>query len=123
MTTLGERFVRALAAKDFAGVAAVLHPEVDFRGMTPGRFWEATGPDQVIEQVLKQWFEDQDQIDALVELEAGGFGDRDRVGWRFAVTTPDGPGLVEQQAFYSATGDQIGWMRVMCSGFRPTSPG
>jgi SnoaL-like domain len=123
MTTLGERFVRALAAKDFAGVAAVLHPEVDFRGMTPGRFWEATGPDQVVEQVLKQWFEDQDQIDTLVELEVGGFGDRDRVGWRFAVTTPDGPHLVEQQAFYSATGDQIGWMRVMCSGFRPTSPG
>ena len=62
MTTLGERFVRALAAKDFAGVAAVAHPEVDFRGMTPGRFWEATGRDQVIEQVLKQWFEDQDQM-------------------------------------------------------------
>ena len=70
MTMLGERFVRALAAKDFTGVAAVLHPEVDFRGMTPGRFWEATGPDQVI-----------------------------------------------------ATGDRIGWMRVMCSGFRPASPG
>jgi hypothetical protein len=48
--------------------------------------------------------------------------DRDRVGWRFAVTTPDGPHLVEQQAFYSATGDQIGWMRVMCSGFRPAAP-
>jgi hypothetical protein len=77
MTTLGERFVRALAAKDFAGVAAVLHPQVDFRGMTPGRFWEATGPDQV----------------------------------------------VGQQAFYSATGDRIGWMRVMCSGFRPAAPG
>jgi SnoaL-like domain len=91
MTTLGERFVRALAAKDFAGVAAMLHPEVDFRGMTPGRFWEATGPDQVVEEVLKQWFEDHGQIDALVELEVGGFGDRDRVGSRFAVTTPDGP--------------------------------
>jgi hypothetical protein len=93
MTTLGERFVQALAAKDFAGVAAVLHPE-----------------------------EEQDRIDTLVELEVGGFGDRDRVGWRSAVTTPDGPHLVEQQAFYSATGGQIGWMRVMCSGFRPTSP-
>ena len=23
----------------------------------------------------------------------------------------------------SATGDQIGWMRVTCSGFRPTAPG
>jgi hypothetical protein len=57
MTTLGERFVRALAAKDFAGVAAVLHT------------------------------------------------------------------LVERKAFYSATGDRIGWMRVMCSGFRPAAPG
>ncbi len=33
---LGARFVRALAAKDFARVASLLHPEVDFRGMTPG---------------------------------------------------------------------------------------
>jgi hypothetical protein len=123
MTTLGERFARALAAKDFAGVAAVLHPEVDFHGMTPSRFWEATGPEQVIEQVLKEWFEDQDHIDALLALEVGGFGDRDRVGWRFAVTTPDGPHVVEQQAFYSAIDDRIGWMRVMCSGFRPVAPG
>jgi len=35
---LGERFVQALAAKDFAQVASLLHPEVDFRGMTAGRF-------------------------------------------------------------------------------------
>jgi hypothetical protein len=123
MTTLGERFARALAAKDFGRVRGLLHPEVDFRGMTPGRFWEATGPDQVVEEVLTQWFEDQDHIDALVELATGSVGDRQRVAWRFAVTTPDGPHLVEQQAYYSVTGDQIGWMRVMCSGFRPTPPG
>jgi hypothetical protein len=123
MTTLGERFARALAAKDFGRVGGLLHPEVDVRGMTPGRFWEASGPDQVIELVLKQWFEDQDRIDGLVELHTGRVGDRERVAWRFAVPTPDGPHLVEQQAYYSATGDQIGWMRVMCSGFRPTAPG
>jgi hypothetical protein len=66
MTTLGERFARALAAKDFAQVTDLLHPEVDFRGMTPGRFWEATGPAQVIDEVLTSWFEDQDRIDAVV---------------------------------------------------------
>jgi hypothetical protein len=31
MTTLGERFARALAAKDFGRVRGLLHPEVDFR--------------------------------------------------------------------------------------------
>jgi hypothetical protein len=34
------------------------------------------------------------------------------------VTTPDGPHLVEQQAYYSAD-DRIHYLRVLCSGFRP----
>ena len=41
-TTAGERFARALLAKDWNGVAAVLDPNVDFRGLTPGRAWEAS---------------------------------------------------------------------------------
>jgi hypothetical protein len=49
--------------------------------------------------------------------------DRDRVAWRFAVTTSDGPHLVERQAYYSATDGRISWMRVICSGFRPAPPG
>ena len=66
MTTLDEQFAPALAAKDFVRVTELLHPEVAFRGMTPGRFWEATGPAQVV--------------------------------------------------------DEISWMRVLCSGFRPAPP-
>jgi hypothetical protein len=120
---LGEQFARALAAKDFGRVAELLHPEVDFRGMTPGRFWEATGPAQVIDEVLRSWFEDQDVIEAVVELDTGRMVDRDRVAWRFAVSTPDGPHLVEQQAYYSTTDGRISWMRVLCSGFRPAPPG
>jgi hypothetical protein len=120
---LGEQFARALAAKDFGRVAELLHPEVDFRGMTPRRFWEATGPAQVIDEVLTSWFEPQDVIEAVVDLETGRMVDRDRVAWRFAVSTPDGPHLVEQQAYYSTTDGRISWMRVLCSGFRPAPPG
>jgi hypothetical protein len=122
MTTIGERFARALAAKDFDQVAGLLDPEVDFRGMTPSRFWEAGSPTQVVDDVLKWWFEDQDVIEALVGLETGRVGDRDRVAWRLAVSTPDGPHLVEQQAYYSVSGGRISWMRVLCSGFRPAPP-
>jgi len=94
MTTVGEQFARALAAKDFDRVAELLHPEVDFRGMTPSRFWEAIGSAQVVDEVLTSWFEDQDVIEAVVELDTGRMVDRDRVAW----------------------------MRVLCSGFRPAPP-
>ena len=32
---------------------------------------------------------------------------------------PDGPFVVEQQAYYEERDGRIGWMRVICSGFRP----
>jgi hypothetical protein len=34
-TTAGERFARAFLAKDWDGVATLLDPQVDFRGLTP----------------------------------------------------------------------------------------
>jgi len=41
------------------------------------------------------------------------------VGYRFSVNNPDGHFLVEQQAYLADRDGQIGWMRVVCSGFRP----
>ena len=31
---------------------------------------------------------------------------------------PDGPHLVEQQAYYEHDGVRITWLRVMCAGFQ-----
>ena len=117
-TSLGEQFARALAVKDFDRIASLLHPEVDFRGMTPGRFWEADSARQAIDEALRSWFEDSDQIDELLEVHTGRVGDRDRVGYRFAVSNPDGRFLVEQQAYYETSGGTITWMRVLCSGYQ-----
>ena len=33
--------------------------------------------------------------------------------------SPDGRFVVEQQAYLEERDGRIGWMRVMCSGFRP----
>jgi hypothetical protein len=44
MTDLGSRFVAALAAKDTNRLVALFASEVDFRGMTPRRFWEVDTP-------------------------------------------------------------------------------
>jgi hypothetical protein len=117
--TLGTDFARALAVKDSARLLELMHPEIDFRGLTPNRNWEARGRDAVLSILLGQWFEDTDDIDALEELESDAFSDRQRVGYRFSVTNPDGRHLVEQQAYLAARDGQIEWMRVVCSGFRP----
>jgi hypothetical protein len=98
-----------------------MHPEIDFRGLTPGRTWDANDPAAVLSILLGHWFEDADEIEGLERLETDSFADRERVGYRFSVTNPDGRFLVEQQAYLSATDGRIAWMRVVCSGFRPAT--
>jgi hypothetical protein len=118
-STLGSAFANALAQKDFDALANLLHPEIDFRGLTPRRNWEAGNPGDVIQGILCQWFEESDDIEALVHVETDSFADRERVGYRFRVRNPDGLYAVEQQAYLEERDGKIGWMRVVCSGFRP----
>lgn len=118
-TTVGAEFARALAAKDSARLLDLMHPQIDFRGLTPNRHWEAGDPEAVISVLLDQWFEDKDEIEGVEGLESDSFSDRQRVGYRFSVRNPDGRFLVEQQAYLQASDGQIDWMRVLCSGFRP----
>jgi hypothetical protein len=120
-TTLGAEFVNAVAAKDQGRILELLHPEIDFRGLTPNRFWEASDPDSVLSVLFTNWFEDTDEIEGVEELDGNSFADRERVGYRFSVTNPDGRFLVEQQAYFSARDGQIDWMRVVCSGLRPVA--
>ncbi len=117
--SLGAAFADALAAKDFDQIRTLLHPEVDFRGLTPRRHWEASDSDAVIGEILREWFEDSDEIEELVQVETDAFADRERVAYRFRVRNPEGVFLVEQQVYLSERDGQIGWMRSVCSGFRP----
>jgi hypothetical protein len=121
VSTLGEQFATALAAKDFDRIRELLHPEVDFRGMTPSRLWEASEPDAVVADILTRWFKPSDEIESLDALDTDAFADRERVGYRFSVRKPDGLFTVEQQAYLTQLDGQIAWMRVLCSGFRPAA--
>jgi hypothetical protein len=118
-TTLGAEFARALAAKDSAAIRELIHPEIDFRGLTPSRSWEASNREELIWILLEDWFEHDDEIEALESVESDSVADRERVGYRFSVSTPDGRHVVEQQAYLAERDGQICWMRVVCSGFRP----
>ena len=116
---LSESFVRAIAAKDASALLGLLSPEIDFRAMTPGRFWEAGSAAEVVNDVIfGHWFEPADRIDAVDAIECDVVADRRRVGYRFRVTNGAGTFLVEQQAYFDVARDRIDWLRIMCSGYR-----
>jgi hypothetical protein len=121
MATPGERWVAAIAARDSAGLESLLSSDVDFRGLTPRRAWEGTTPDEVRDVVLGTWFGEGVTIDRVEEVSTDAVGDTQRVGYRFLTTTGDGPHLVEQQAYYRCEGDAIGYLRIVCSGYRPVA--
>ena len=114
-------FARSLAAKDFRRILDLMHPEIDFQGLTPRRHWEATDPATAVSEVLRVWFGDSDEKEALEQLQSDSFADRERVGYRFSVRKPEGLFLIEQQVYLSARDGKIGWMRVLCSGYRPAA--
>ena len=118
-STLGADFARAFAAKDAERMRELLHPEVDFKGLTPSRSWEAGDADAVLDILFGNWLEDTDRVEALEDVKDDAVADRERVGYRCSVTNPDGRFVFEQQAYLSARDGRIGWMRVVCSGFRP----
>jgi hypothetical protein len=117
--SLGASYAAALAAKEFDRLRDLLHPEIDFRGLTPRRNWAASDPDAVVGDVLRRWFDDSDEIEELEQVETDSFADRERVGYRFRVRNPEGLFRVEQQAYIGERDGRIGWMRTVCSGYRP----
>jgi hypothetical protein len=118
---LARRFVEALATKEPEAIRAVLHPEIDFRALTPNRFWEAHDPDAVLDIVLGVWFPPDDELGELVLLDTDAFADRVQVRFRFRGHNRDGPMIVEQQAYLTERDGQIAWMRIVCSGQRAST--
>ncbi len=114
-------FVDAILARDFWRARGLLHPEIDFRAMTPNRVWEADGPAGA-EETLRAWFEhperDVERVDATEPMSVA---DTLRVGWRVHGSGAEGPFVYEQQAYLREEGGQVVWLRVMCSGPRPAS--
>ena len=114
-----DAFVAALVARDLAGARDLLAPEVDFRAMTPNRFWEAADAAGA-EDALRAWFEHPDRDVSRVDAgESGAVADTRRVGWRVSGTDAQGAFTYEQLAFAREDAGRIVWLRIMCSGPRP----
>jgi hypothetical protein len=119
---LAHQFTAALAARDAAGLRALFGREVDFRGLTPGRVWEAGTPEALVDDViLGSWFAPDDVIERIESVQDSRVSTRTRIAYRLRVRNPEGTFTVEQQAFCDLTDGKITWLRVLCSGFVPVA--
>jgi len=118
---IGAQFVKAMAAKDTPALRALLAPDVDFRALTPNRFWEAKTADAFLDEAYSVWFDDNDNIERVESIEHATVEGRERVGYRLRVTNADGPHVVDQQAYFHVTDGRIDWLRIMCAGYQPVS--
>ncbi|MCR6489082.1 hypothetical protein M8542_40275 [Amycolatopsis sp. OK19-0408] len=124
MTTAGERFAHALAARDSAGLRAVLAGEVDFAALTPSRHWLATDPAEIVDDVVfGRWFGPGREILELCSVTTARVADCEHVTYRLLVRRDGLDHLVEQQAYYTTCDGTIDWLRVLCSGYRILVPG
>jgi hypothetical protein len=117
--TAGERFARAVAARDAAALRALLTDPVTFTALTPGRPWQAASASEVIDEIiLGRWFARALAME-LESVSTGQVADCQQVGYRLAGRTADGDFLVGQQAYYGTDGERITWLRILCSGYQP----
>lgn len=118
MTTLGSRFATAIAERDRHALQLLLGEDLEFKALTPGRFWEAERSAEVDGILFGHWFEATDRVTGITHIDEGVVGDTQRVGYRFDLQCADGPYVVEQQAYYRSLDDRIIHLRIICSGFR-----
>jgi len=114
---LGTALATAIANRDEQTLLGLFTPDVDFRGLTPGGFWEASTSDELVREILfTHWFKAADELRGVERLDEDSIGSRRKVTWRIAGTNATGPFLVEQTAYFEVDGDRISWIRVHCSG-------
>ena len=93
-----------------------------FTAEAPTPLAAPNGVPRSVAVLFDNWFEDQDVIDDVLEVtDADPVEDTAMVSYRIALSTPDGPHLAAQQAYYRTSDDRIDYLRIMCSGFRPTT--
>jgi hypothetical protein len=117
--TLGARFVAAIEVRDRAALRSLFATPVQFRAVTPRRFWDAETPSDVADIVLGTWFAQSKQITRVSLVEDDTVGDISKITYRMSVATESGPTVVEQVAYYTVQDDRITQVRLVCSGFRP----
>ena len=118
-TGVGEAFAQALLSKKWGHLESLLNGEVDFRGLTPRKQWEASTPKDLIDTVFTQWFGPTVDIYEITEIATERISDRHRVVYRFRVRRDEDDFVCEQTAYFDEADGRIVTLRILCTGFLP----
>ncbi len=113
----GEALVRALAARDFSGAAALFREDATLQAIPPSGYRERRGREE-IEAQLRHWLEYCNATELAWSL-VEPVGDRLHVAYRFLAVKDGEPRQFEQHGFCELAGDRIASIRLVCSGCRP----
>ncbi len=116
--TLGARLAAAIEVRDRAALRNLFATPVQFRAVTPRRFWDAETPSDVEDIVLGTWFDESKQVTHVSLVDDDTVGDISKISYRMSVATESGPTVIEQVAYYAVQDDRITHVRLVCSGFR-----
>jgi TusA-related sulfurtransferase len=115
---VGEAFVTALAARDYARLAVQLHPSVHLRALVPSGLQEKLSP-EALTALFQSWFAEPAKIE-IVRMDSASVADRLHIRYRFRETYADGEQeLIEQEAFCDLEDGKIACIDLLCSGHLP----
>ena len=119
-TGVAERFLHALEARDFDGIASCFAPNGRLRALVPTALREDEGSQAVAER-FRYWLGDMTDF-ALSDTAVEEFVDRLHIRYRMrGVDLEDGAVTSEQHAYLTLEGDTITAMNLVCSGWRPAA--
>ena len=108
-----ERFLSALEARDFDGIAGCFHADALLVAVVPPGIREDAGPEQIAAR-YRRWLDEG--VATVPEAEATAFSDLAKL--RYVVEAADGTAF-EQTAYAEIADDRLFRLRVACSGHRP----
>jgi TusA-related sulfurtransferase len=111
----GDRFLEALAARDFERLQTLFANPVRFRALVPRGLREAGQPHEAAAW-FKKWFADSDYF-SIQSSTVDQVADRISVSYRFRGHDASGWYVVEQKAYCQVQDDAIQDMALVCSGF------
>ena len=120
MTTsqeIGQRFLAALCADDFAAMGNCLTPAVRLRALLPRRTVDVAGREAAME-LLSDWL-GAGSPRTVVDASADVVGQRLHLSYRVLLADEDGQQVMEQQAYCDVTADGISSVRLLCAGHMP----
>src|SRR4029077_3402634 len=102
---LGTRFVRAVAARDEAALAACFVPDIEFRALTPPGLRERKGAGETA-ALYSRWFGDSTDLH-LLDSRGDEVGDRLHLSYRLGGVEEGEPFVVQHHLFCTISNGKI----------------